>query len=199
MGHKIQKTFELVGAAEIIIGGLMTAYPQLLPQWVGLAVAAFGLVMLVAAFSGLIGGDKPLLLLRWRVRKSPTGWVFDLQDLWPLRRLVPLREAAQYAYDQIQDSTHIRLARNLSNGGTDLIAYAAQFFVKHIEIYGKRPPSSVRTRITGDLVNYGRLTDGGDRLVNGADVAIDVAVLRSQFYKALKAFKKNIAAMEAGL
>jgi hypothetical protein len=46
----------LLGGIEIVLGGLMTAYPTLLPQWAGLVIVGIGVLTIVAAVTN-IGRD----------------------------------------------------------------------------------------------------------------------------------------------
>lgn len=148
----------LVGGIEIFVGGLMYTFPTLFPPWVGLAVAAFGVLTMIAAVlliasdfrKGRIRGASVAFVPQWHFHAT-----FD--DYLPFRRTILLTEAAQHGRDETLlrragDASEQLSMRNdpLSWMATSLgmlDTYDGSKFPGPLRLYGRRFDSTRRILI----------------------------------------------------
>lgn len=164
------------------------AHPQQHDLLLAAMIVCFVVAVLVGIWSLYLQRPSlPRAIGMWRTEQKHGERHFIFGDWLPYRLLMPLERAAQIAYDELENSAYMQLARGLDKGGTDLRAYAVRIVVgKKVPLYGRRPPATVFSKIEGTMREHGFIEDAGRSIRNGAEKKDDVMVLRKDFKKALR-------------
>ncbi|MCH7539475.1 MAG: hypothetical protein IH999_03600 [Proteobacteria bacterium] len=161
----------ILGGFEIVGGGIVTAYPEFLPQWIGFVAIAIGVLTISY---GVWGTDRPrpayygsplrnAWLWNWNVRISASA-------ILPLSRLVPLRRAAQIAYEKTRGSAAAMMAeRPIGQELPNPLTWFANALTgknnQEIALYGMRPHSTKLEIVPPDLLKSCGFSNDVDALI----------------------------------
>ncbi len=144
----------ILGGIEIVGGGIVTAFPEFLPQWVGFIAIAIGVGTIAfgvwganrprPAYYGVPTPDK--WIWNWNVRVGAT-------NLFPMGRIVSLHKAARIAYEKTHGTKAAEVAEKL-NPDNVLEYYAHALFNGSTTLFGSRHPSTKLGVVPND--EYGR-------------------------------------------
>ena len=134
----------ILGGVEIIVGGLVTALPTFVPQWVGFPIMAIGILTIAY---GVLTANKPQPA--YYGTPTPKAWIWNWRvaviasSIFPLSRLIPLRQAAQMTYDKTRGST-AAIAAEREGGPEEILSWYSHALTGRdgATLYGKKPPST---------------------------------------------------------
>lgn len=133
------------GGATVIVGGLGTILPQLIPQWIGIFIVVMGAATMMYGFF-VAGRPKPA----YYGTPMPDAWIWNWQIrcqgnyILPLSRLTPLKECARVAYEKTRGSNAAEMAERQPDGREGILSWYAHALTARGDttLYGKKPPAT---------------------------------------------------------
>ena len=150
------RVLKYAGPSEAVLGGLMTAWPELIPRSVGIVLIFLGVITFIHQWRK--GSYESLRSDRW-VRM----WDFSRRDWLPFRKVIPIGEASRIAYEKLRHTKVEKKAEGLNKDNVLGYYYHALIGMDYVQIFGCRPPSTkIKPVLASELKGRGSFSDDGN-------------------------------------